>query len=163
WTVELFVEELADLVGHLGIAADYHVLGHSWGGMLALELAARRPPGLRSIVVADAFASSATYTRQVAELVRALPAETRAAIERHAAAATTDSAAYQLASPVSYVRHVCRRRPVPAELLRTLAALDEASTAYRAMPRPRELTMSGTLKDWDISARLGLLEVSVLL
>lgn len=73
WKPELFVDELQVLIGHLGIADDFHVLGHSWGGMLALELAVRRPPGLRSIVVADGFASSWTYREEVARLLRELP------------------------------------------------------------------------------------------
>jgi len=57
WTVELFERELATLVEHLGIAGRYHVLGQSWGGMLALLHAVERPPGLVSVVAADSPAS----------------------------------------------------------------------------------------------------------
>ena len=57
WTVELFERELAALVEHLGIAGRYHVLGQSWGGMLALLHAVERPPGLVSVVAADSPAS----------------------------------------------------------------------------------------------------------
>src|SRR6266571_2629477 len=35
YTVELFQRELDSLVQHLGIGGRYHVLGQSWGGMLA--------------------------------------------------------------------------------------------------------------------------------
>lgn len=163
WTVELFVRELEALVEHLGIGGGYHVLGHSWGGMLALELALRRPAGLRSIVVADAFASSATYTAEVGGLVRALPADVRATIERHEAAGTTDSAEYQQVIRVFYGRHVCRRRPVPEELMRTLAALHGDPTVYQTMAGPSEFSLSGTLRDWDVTARLPEIEVPTLL
>lgn len=47
WTVELFVRELHNLVGDLGIAGRHHVLGQSWGGFLAQEYALTHPPGLR--------------------------------------------------------------------------------------------------------------------
>src|SRR6266480_1315039 len=53
YTVDLFVRELANLIEHLGIADRYHVLGQSWGGMLAQEHAITRPPGLRSVVLSN--------------------------------------------------------------------------------------------------------------
>jgi pimeloyl-ACP methyl ester carboxylesterase len=56
WTVDLFLRELDALVGEFGLDA-YHVIGQSWGGMLAMEHALRQRPGLRSIVVADSPAS----------------------------------------------------------------------------------------------------------
>ncbi|HZB30343.1 MAG TPA: proline iminopeptidase-family hydrolase [Streptosporangiaceae bacterium] len=163
WTVELFVRELESLIDHLGLADGFHLLGHSWGGMLALELAVRRPSGLRSVVVADAFASSALYLEEVAGLVAGLPAEARTAIERHEAAGTTDSAEYQKAIRVFYGRHVCRARPVPDEVMSTLAALAKDSTVYETMAGPSEFTMTGVLRDWDITDRLHQVEVPVLL
>jgi L-proline amide hydrolase len=163
WTVDLFVRELRALVAHLGIAGGFHLVGHSWGGMLALELALRDRAGIRSIVAADAFASSALYRAEVGRLVRELPLDVRAAIERHEAAGTTDSAEYQEAVRVFYRRHVCRRRPVPDEVLRTLAALGGDATVYRAMCGPSEFSLTGTLRDWDITGRLGSVDVPVLL
>lgn len=163
WSVELFLRELENLVRHLGIDGGYHVLGHSWGGMLALELALRHPRGLRSIVVADAFASSALYTEEVNRLVAGLPAQVRETIERHEGAGTTDSPEYQEAVRVFYGRHVCRRRPVPDEVLRTLMALGEDSTVYQAMAGPSEFSLSGSLRDWDVSGDLGSIDVPALL
>src|SRR5579863_7578553 len=57
WTVELFERELEAVVEELGIADRYHVLGQSWGGMLGLEHALRRPGGLRSLVLSSSPAS----------------------------------------------------------------------------------------------------------
>src|SRR6201999_4148820 len=45
WTPELFLAELDSLLARLGVADGYHVLGQSWGGMLASEHAVRRPAG----------------------------------------------------------------------------------------------------------------------
>ncbi|XVQ86603.1 alpha/beta fold hydrolase [Microbispora siamensis] len=53
WTVGLFLDELDNLLAHLGIAGRYHVLGQSWGGMLAAEHAVRAPSGLRGLVIAN--------------------------------------------------------------------------------------------------------------
>src|SRR6266481_5749531 len=46
YTVDLFARELGGLIDHLGIGGRYHVLGQSWGGMLAQEHAITRPAGL---------------------------------------------------------------------------------------------------------------------
>ena len=163
WTVQLFLDELTDLLAHLGIDGGYHLLGHSWGGMLGLELAARAPAGLRSLVVASAFARSRTYTAEVGALVAALPEDVRSAIERHEAAGTTDDVEYQEAVRAFYRLHVCRRRPVPDDVLRTLGALGHDPTVYLAMAGPSEFRLTGSLRDWDISARLEAVTAEVLL
>lgn len=33
WGIELFVDELENLLGALGVSEDFDLLGHSWGGM----------------------------------------------------------------------------------------------------------------------------------
>jgi L-proline amide hydrolase len=53
WTVELFLEELDNLLRRLEIADNYVLVGHSWGGMLSARHAAGRPPGLRGLVIAN--------------------------------------------------------------------------------------------------------------
>ena len=54
YTVADGADDVAALVAALGLAADgagYTLVGHSMGGKIALALAARRPPGLRSVVL----------------------------------------------------------------------------------------------------------------
>ena len=43
-------DDVASVVAALGVT-DYALVGHSMGGKLALALAARRPPGLRAVVL----------------------------------------------------------------------------------------------------------------
>ena len=43
FTVDLFLDELNNLVDHLGIADNYFLLGQSWGGMLGAEHGIRQP------------------------------------------------------------------------------------------------------------------------
>jgi len=57
WTVQLFLDELANLLQVLEITGAYHVVGQSWGGMLGAEHGVTRPAGLRSLVIADSPAS----------------------------------------------------------------------------------------------------------
>ena len=59
WQESLFIAELNNLLDALNLrsGSGYHVLGHSWGGMLAAAFASTRPPGLKRLVLASALAS----------------------------------------------------------------------------------------------------------
>ncbi|WP_183095709.1 alpha/beta fold hydrolase, partial [Nocardioides stalactiti] len=72
WTLETFVDEVQAVRDHLGLD-DVHVLGHSWGGMLALEHALRQPAGLRSLVLVSALVSAPLFATESARLVAQLP------------------------------------------------------------------------------------------
>ncbi|HTB08663.1 MAG TPA: alpha/beta fold hydrolase, partial [Acidimicrobiales bacterium] len=50
WTVDLFLDELNNLLEALGVRSSYDLLGQSWGGMLGAEHAIRQPEGLRKLV-----------------------------------------------------------------------------------------------------------------
>jgi len=161
WTVELFRRELSALVEHLGIAARYHVLGQSWGGMLGMEHAVEQPPGLRSLVVANSPASIELWIRETGRLRGLLPAQVQRTLGEHEEAGTTDSAEYQAAVMVFYERHLCRI-PFPDGLQRSFAQMDEDPTVYHTMNGPSEFHVVGTLTDWDITPRLGAVRVPVL-
>jgi L-proline amide hydrolase len=161
WTVDLFCRELAALIDHLGIGQRYHVLGQSWGGMLAMEHALRKPPGLRSLVLANSPASIPLWIEEANRLRTLLPAEVQATLARHEAAATTDSAEYEEAMMRFYERHLCRI-PFPDELQRTFAQLEEDPTVYHTMNGPSEFHVIGTLREWDVTVRLGEIRTPVL-
>jgi L-proline amide hydrolase len=153
WTVDLFAAELDNLVAKLGIAGRYHVMGQSWGGMLAAEHAVTRPAGLRSVVIADSPASMELWLAAANRLREQLPADVQATLLRHEEAGTTDSEEYVAATRVFYDRHVCRI-PWPEEVARTFAAMDEDPTVYHTMNGPSEFHVVGTLKGWTIIDRL---------
>ncbi len=61
--MSLFLDELNNLLRHLGIAeSGYCVFGQSWGGMLGAEFAVvTQPAGLRALVIANSPASRVTW------------------------------------------------------------------------------------------------------
>src|SRR5690348_16588753 len=117
WTVDLFVRELHNLVGALGIADRHHVLGQSWGGFLAQEYAFTKPAGLRSLILADTAASFPDFVAEANRLRADLPRDVEATLRRHEEAGTTDDPAYMEACQVFYARHVCRLDPMPPEVV----------------------------------------------
>jgi len=163
WQPPLFVEELDNLLRHLGIAGAYHVLGQSWGGMLGAEHAVLRPKGLKALVISDSPASMETWVTEANKLREALPAEVQATLLAHEKAGTTNSPEYVKATRVFYDRHVCRVNPWPPEVARTFAALEEDPTVYVTMNGPNEFHVLGTLKHWSIVDRLHLVQAPTLL
>jgi L-proline amide hydrolase len=163
WTVELFRRELDALVDHLGWRGGYHVVGQSWGGMLAMEHALEHPAGLRSIVVCDSPASMRLWVQEANRLRADLPPDVQEALTRHEADGTTDSPEYQQAITAFYRRHVCRLDPWPEDVRRSFAAMEEDPTVYGTMNGPSEFHVIGTIRDWDITGRLPEIDVPVLL
>ncbi len=162
WTVELFLEELANLVDALGLER-FHVLGQSWGGMLAAEYAVTRPAGLAALVISNSPASMDLWVAEATRLRRDLPADVRDALDLHEAAGTTQDPAYLAATQAFYDRHVCRVVPNPPEVLATEAQLNEDPTVYHTMNGPNEFYCIGTLRSWSIVDRLSLIAAPTLL
>ena len=161
WTVELFVDELQALREALGLER-CHLLGQSWGGLLALEHALAHPQGIASLTLADPLVSAPQWEAEADRLRACLPADVQAALTRHEAAGTTGSAEYEEAMMVYYGRHVCRLDPWPECLLRAYARLREDPEVYTTMWGPSEFRVTGTLKKWDVSLRLSGIEAPAL-
>jgi L-proline amide hydrolase len=162
WRPELFCRELDALLAHLQISDRYHLLGQSWGGMLAMEHALRQPPGLRSLVIANSPASMRLWIQEANRLRRLLPEDVQQTLTRHEDAGTTDSEEYQQAMMRFYERHLCRIVPFPEELQRTFELLEEDPTVYHTMNGPSEFHVIGTLTEWDITPRLNEIRLPVL-
>jgi L-proline amide hydrolase len=163
WTVRLFLDELSSIVDTLGIARRYHVLGQSWGGMLAAEHATLRPSGLRGLVICDSPASMELWASAAERLRAALPPGVDDILRAHEEAGTTDSEEYHRAMRVFYDRHVCRVVPWPPEVARAFDAIDEDPTVYLAMNGPSEFHVIGSLREWSIVDRLDSISVPTLI
>jgi proline-specific peptidase len=159
WTVGLFLDELRAIRAHLGLGR-CHILGSSWGGMLAMEYALTQPAGLASLVLAGAPSSIPLWIEEADRLREDLPVAVQGVLRAHEAAGTTDDAAYQAAMTVFYERHVCRVVPWPDHVARAFAEM--GTQVYSTMYGPSEFHATGTLKDWDITSRLGEIGVPTL-
>lgn len=162
WTPELFMEELQLLVTHLGISDNYAILGQSWGGMLGMQFASKKPSGLQALVVADSPAGMEIWVSEANKLRALLPAEVEATLQLHEGAGTTDSPEYLAAMDVFYAKHVCRI-PMPPDVLASFAQLNAEPTVYHTMNGPSEFHCIGTLKNWDIHEELHNIAVPTLI
>jgi L-proline amide hydrolase len=161
WTVELFLEELEVIRKTLHLE-HVHILGQSWGGMLAMEYALKQPSGLTSIILANSPASMPQWIAETNRLRNELPEEVQERLREHESAGTTDDPAYQEAMMVFYRRHVCRIDPFPECMKRSFEKMMQSPQVYMTMVGPSEFFVTGTLKDWDIVDRLGEIRVPTL-
>ncbi|MBM3147210.1 MAG: proline iminopeptidase-family hydrolase [Actinobacteria bacterium] len=161
WSVDLFVEELENVRRGLGLER-VHILGQSWGGMLALDYAVRRPQGVAGLVLADTAPSMEQWVAESARLRAELPDDVRTTLEEHEAAGTIESPEYQAAMMAFYAEHVCRADPWPEYVERAFSALEEDSEVYNTMWGPNEFTCTGSLKTWDVRDRLADIDIPTL-
>jgi proline-specific peptidase len=153
WSVSLFVEEVGVVTKALGLE-QVHILGHSWGGQLALEYALTQPRGLCSLILADTLSSSHQWAEEAARLLSYMPSEVQRAIHQHEAAGTTDSPEYQEAKKLFSRRHAGGHiEPKPEWVKQAFNKLDD-NEVYLTMWGPSEFCVTGKLKDWDITDRL---------
>lgn len=133
WTPELFMDELENLLKGLGIAEDYDLLGHSWGGMLGSQFAATRAPkGLHRLIISDSPASMPLWEEVAAELIKGMPEDVQKTLKKHEDEGTTDSKEYHDAMNAFYAKHLCRI-PMPEEVAKSFECMDEDPTVYQTM------------------------------
>jgi proline-specific peptidase len=161
WNVETFIDEVGVVRGALGLDRT-HIFGSSWGGMLAMEYALTQPEGLASLVLSSSPASIPLWAEETRRLRSELPADVQRVLDEHEAAGTEDSAEYEAATMEFYKRHVIRVDPMPDGVARTFQKMGENADVYNSMQGPNEFVISGTLKDWDITSRLGEIRVPTL-
>jgi proline-specific peptidase len=161
WNVETFVDEVGVVREALGLERT-HLFGSSWGGMLAMEYALTKPSGLAGLVISSSPASIPLWAEELNRLRSELPEDVRRTLDEHEAADTTDSPEYEAATMEMYRRHLCRLDPWPAGIQRTFEKLAANLDVYLYMQGPNEFVITGTLADWDITDRLGEIDVPTL-
>ena len=150
WNVDRFVDELEHIRAALGVPR-WHVMGHSWGGTIALEYGARRPNALEGLCLASPLISTRSWLADANALRHTLPAE----IQTELAACETSSPPPSdqcSAAEMEFLNRFNRRRPEPDALI---AYKDDPRNRgfnpdlYRTMWGETEFTATGTLRTYD--------------
>ena len=151
WRVERFVKELAQL--RVALKLDrVHLLGQSWGTMLAVDYLLTKPAGVASAILADPAISIPRWIADANRLRRKLPKSVRDTLDRHEKSGDLGCLEYQAATLAFYKRHVCRLDPWPEPMERMMRGI--GGEVYSAMWGPNEFVATGSLKTYDRSARL---------
>lgn len=162
WRIERFVDEVTAVRKALDLR-QVHLFGQSWGGWLAIEYMMGQPSGIVSLILASASASLRQFAEETARLKATLPQDVLDTLNRYEAAGDIDNPAYEEAMMAFYTRFVCRLAAWPEPLLRTMNNVQSNPVPYVTIQGPNEFTVTGNLKDWDRSDRLGEITVPTLI
>ena len=160
WRLPRFLKEMHAVIRYLGLRK-MHLLGHSWGTTLAAAYVLEGFGGVASIVFLSPCLSIPRLIRDIAVLKSQLPEEIVEILARHESAGTMDSVEYKVASMAFFERHICRIYPFPKQLQKAFETRGEQ--VYRHMWGEVELSITGNLKDFDCTDRLGELSMPTLL
>ncbi|PVM82379.1 proline iminopeptidase-family hydrolase [Caulobacter endophyticus] len=154
WTVGRFVDELEAVREGLKIPR-WHVLGHSWGGTVALEYGARRSPALASLMLASPLVSTRSWIADANLLRGDLPPAVQDQLIRCEASAPSPSdkalsAACDAATNAFYAAFLTREPPSPAHrAYRPAGDRGFNPVLYKTMWGATEFSATGTLKAYD--------------
>lgn len=161
WTIERFVEEM-DIVRNELKLNKLHILGQSWGSMLAVDYIVKKgTDGIVSLTLSGPFLDAKRWSDDQREWIRHLPEKTKDTILKYEATGEFDNPGYLDAVNVFYAKHLCNMNPWPESLMRTMSKMGAA--VYQYMIGPSEFTLTGTLKDYDLTSSLNKLTMPVLL
>ena len=164
WDLDRFVDELEQVRIALGLHREnFFLLGHSWGGILAIEYALRYQANLKGLVISNMMASCPAYNAYADEVLKpSMDQEALVEIQALEAAGDTENPRYmELLVEHHYQHHVLRRSAdqIPDAAQRGIRINQQI---YVQMQGPSELGLSGSLTDWDRSADLHRIAVPTL-
>ena len=152
WTVEYFIKEIDQVREKLGLGK-VHLIGQSWGGMLAMAYMATKPVGIISLTIASSPANVPKWIKELERLRAELPQDVQDTLLKHEQDGTTDSSEYEEATMVFYRRHLCRLQDWPEPLSRSLGP-QLGKQVYNTMNGPNEFHVIGSLKTFDVEQGL---------
>ena len=159
-------EELPALIQHLSLDR-YHILGHSWGTILAqlFALNAKNTSGLASITLSGPLSDAQRYIEAQWDekdgSLGSLPPFVQNRIKKLERKQQYDTAEYQAIDEVLTTFFTLRTAPAPDCFTKSASGLNEE--IYVGMQGASEFTVSGVLGNLNVTGRLNEIEVPVLL
>lgn len=145
-------------------SSNFYLLGHSWGGILAMEYAQKYQHNLKGLIISNMMMSVPDYGKYANDvLAKQFDPKVLAKIRIIEAKGDFKNPEYmQLLLPNFYAKHICRipldQWPEPVN--RSLGKLNES--LYVTMQGPSEFGVAGKLAKWDRMADLPKIAVPTL-
>ncbi|MGB9022882.1 MAG: proline iminopeptidase-family hydrolase [Candidatus Bathyarchaeia archaeon] len=151
YAIECGVEEVEGVRQALKLDK-INLFGNSYGGALALQYALKYQRNIKKLIISSGLASVRETVAEMRRLKTLLPKEIQDTLAEYEATEDYQNPEYLKAVDVFYRNFLCRLPEWPEELARTMNGL--STDVYWTMNGPNEFTITGNLRDWDITARL---------
>jgi proline iminopeptidase len=155
WDLARFVEEVEQVRKALNLNKDnFYLLGHSWGGILAMQYALKYQDNLKGLIISNMMSSCPAYGKYAQEvLAPQFDQKVLDTIRQIEAKGDFQNPKYmELLIPNFYAKHICRINPWPEPVARSLGKTNQS--LYVTMQGPSEFGIGGNLTNWDVSKEL---------
>jgi proline iminopeptidase len=165
WDLNRFVEEVEQVRTALNIDKNnFYLLGHSWGGILAMQYALKYQSNLKGLVISNMMSSCPDYDKYAENVLSKqfdpVVLDSVMAMEKRGDFNNTNYMG--LLVPNFYEKHILRLPAVewPDPVNRAFAKMNKS--LYVTMQGPSEFGISGRLENWDVSKQLSAISVPTL-
>jgi len=165
WDLPRFVEEVEQVRKALGLNKDnFYLLGHSWGGILAMQYALKYKDNLKGLIISNMMSSCPLYGKYAQDvLAPQFDPKILDTIRQIEAKKDFDNPKYmELLTPHFYAKHICRLplEQWPEPMVRSFNKMNHS--LYVTMQGPSEFGIGGNLVNWDVSKELPKIKVPTL-
>ena len=162
WTLKTYLGELENVIKHFNLKK-FIILGHSWGGMLALEwVTTRKHEGLEKLILFSTLPSTQIWNEEHFKMVDEFPENERIAIYNEYSGKPYDKKNFRLGIKRFYREHVSKKSDKKYVFKRKKFPKTNKEI-YEKMWGKSELFGTGTLKDWNTIPNLKNIDVPTLI
>lgn len=152
WDLPRYVEEVEQVRKALHLDKDnFYLLGHSWGGILAMEYALKYQSNMKGLVISNMMADAIAYGKYADEvLAKQMNPEVLRELRAIEAKSDFSNPRYmELLMPNFYEKHILRfpAKDWPEPVTRSLGKTNQS--LYVTMQGPSEFGISGKLEKWN--------------
>lgn len=165
WDLPRFVEEVEQVRQALELdSTNFYLLGHSWGGILAVEYALKYPQHVKGLIISNMMMDAVAYDKYAEEvLAKQMDSTVLSEIQALESKGDFSNPRYmELLISHYYTKHILRMDPEqwPNAVNRAFGKLNHS--LYTIMQGPSEFGISGKLETWSVTSRLSELGMPVL-
>jgi len=160
YSIERYVKEVEGVRKALKLGR-VHLYGISWGGMLAQAYALKHQQNLQSLILSGTTSSIPIWMEEVERLFQALPADVRKAVTKYESEGDFQNPEYVAAVGKFYNLHMCLLEPMPETLKYVFENF--SLPVVNTMMGPNLVSVSGSMRYWDVTDKLGTLKVPSLI
>lgn len=165
YEVSRYVEEIEQVRKALQLdESNFFLLGHSWGGILAMEYALKYQQHLKGLIISNMMCDAAAYDAYADNVLsKTIPEEVLNTIRNMEERNDYSNPAYmELLLTHYYTQHILRLavNEWPEPVNRSFSKLN--NTLYITMQGPSEFGIAGKLQNWSVKDRMKEITVPVL-
>jgi proline iminopeptidase len=138
------------------------LLGHSWGGLLALAYAVKYQNNLKALIVSSGLSSVPLTVKEMRRLIEKLPEQTKNTI--YECEKNNDFSSDRCTKAVNefYLMHLFMFHRFPDFVQKTFNFIANRKI-YKIMNGPTEFEITGTIKDIDITNNIKKINIPTLI